>query len=567
MKILNQEQLLSEEIRRYIIKNEIYGEENRERKAQALRRHEILKGKSKKWVMFGIEKEGFRPETVEQMRSRASNIPVARKINNKVSQAYSGGVTRTLGEPVKQSDGSLLTNIDQMAMDDLYDILDFNTHMKKVDRFRNGFQNCIAGIVPVLNADESLPDKPKYDLKFQVLAPWKYDVIEDPNDPTKILAVIISEFTERICFKSFDDAIAGANGVRTRLSLSEYLSDGYDQAIADAPEDAEQNEADRRFIWWTSRYHFTTDIRGRIVGNASPNNLENFINKMPWVNFAKDQDGSFWAEGGDDIFETDLLINKKQTDCNFIQFIQGWGQMVVDAEGELPKRMVGGPDNAWIFQRPSGAAPAQVTYVSSNPPIQDWMDNIRMILALCLSTNNLSTRNIAAKLDVVSAPSAVSLMVENSELVPDVEDNQAYYQDKEPCMLEVATAWFNPYQKNGWLTKTYDGIEQIKNSDLQVKFHQVKPPISEKEVLEIMKMEKELGVVTLIDLLKKREPDLTDEQAREKAQALYEEKKQMASLVTDAAKEGQSGDVKELKDEADSTDDETDPEDSAAEYE
>ena len=577
MKITSEQQLLDQSVRERIIKEEIYGDENRERKAQMLRRHEILKNKSKKWVMFGIEQEGFKSETVEQMRGRASNISVGKKIVNKLSQTYNGGVERKLGEPVKTKekqkaeDGTekeierAVPNQDQVSMESLYDLLDFNTYMKKTDRFRTGFRNCLAGIVPVLDSYQTkLTGKPLFRLQMQVLAPWKYDVIEDPNDPTKPLAIIISEFTDRLRFLQFESLADGAQGIR-RQALMNYLSDGKDAAIADRSEDKEAEINDRRFIWWTDGYHFTTNLKGDIIASASPPDLLNPIAMLPWETFAGDQDGSYWADGGDDIFETDILTNKKLTDSNFIQFIQGWGQLVIDAEGEMPKKLVGGPDNAWIFSRAPGAQPASVFYATSNPPIENWLESIRMILALCLSTNNLSPRNVSASLSVENAASGVVLMIENSELVGDVKDSQEYFRDKEPCLLKIASSWHAKYAASGWLVKEFSDIKPITNTDVAVKFHEIKPPISEKEMLEIMKLRKDLGIATIVDLLKKDNPDLTEEEAQKKAEELWEEKKKSAAFVTDVAKAGQQtglkpGEKKPVDDQEEPEDDEEDDE-------
>ena len=554
-KITNESELLNEELRAEIIKKEIYGNENRERKAQALRRHEILKNKSKKWVMFGIEQEGFKRVTVEQMRSRASNISVAKKIIGKKSTTYSGGVTRKIGEPI-EAGGKKLPNQDQISCDLLYDLLNFNTNMRKADFFRTGFKNGLVGIVPVLDSEETrATGKPKYKLQMRVLAPWKYDVIEDPADPTQPLAVIISEFTDRLRFVQYDSVTEGAQGIRSGMSLMEHLSDGKDQLIADRAEDKEAADSDRRFIWWTPSHHFTTDMRGRILPDASPENGANPIKKLPWQTIAEDQDGGYWADGGDDIFETDIAVNKKLTDANFIQFIQGWGQLVIDAENP-PKTIIGGPDNAWIFERTPGGSPASVFYASSNPPIENWLEVIQMLLALCLSTNNLSPRNVSAKLSVDNTASGVMLMIENSEQTPDIKDSQEYFRDIEPALLEIVAAWHSTYSLNGWLTKPFQEGMPIRNTDLSIKFHDVRPPISEKEVLEIMQMRKDLGIATMMDLLKKDNPDLTDEEAQAKAEEIWAEKKKASEFVTGMAKDAQAEGLKPGKEEEKEVDDE-----------
>lgn len=542
IELKNEDDILNVEFRRQVIKDLIYCSENRERKAQMLRRHEIYKNKSKKWVMYAILLEQFKPKTVEQMRNRATNISIGKKIVNKLAQTYVGGVERLLGEPIEK-DGKKIPGKDQMSMDALYDLLNFNTNMKKTDRYKTLFRNTMVGVVPVKDSYESRKaGKDLYSLQMQVLPAWKYDVLEDPCDKTKPGVVIISEFADRLQFETFDDALEGAQGRRTPNVLMNILSDGFD-LVSGEPKDTVDDILKRTFIWWSGKYHFTTDSWGRIIGPKTPEDMANPIDKLPWVNACGDQDGNFWATGGEDIIEGDILINKKLTDCNFIEFTQGWGQLVIGAE-EIPNKLEGGPDNAFIFQiRPEGKDPV-VFYATSNPPTDKWLENVRTTLALLLSTNDLSTRHIASKLDVVNSPSGIAMLIDDADVLADVKDSQEYFRDIEPKLCEIVRDWHTKYRKEGWLTQEFQEVEPYTEKDVRLKFHEVKPPISEKDKLDELKARKEIGIATIPDLLKRDNPDLTDEEAHQKAEEILNEKKKLGALVAASSKEGQSNGIK-----------------------
>jgi len=540
IKFTSEEQLTDKGFRRQVIKEIIYSEENIERRAQALRRHEIYRDQNKKWVMQAIEKEGFKAETVEQMRNRATNISIARKIVNKLAQTYVGGVERKIGDE-PSGDG---VNQDQESLDELVDELDFNTKMKKADRFRQLFKNSLVGCYPVLGARETKlaltgDQKKKNCLKVKVLAPWEYDAIEDPNDMEKPAVIIISDFPERRDLLQSDTA-AGAQGIRSATDLTQ-VSDGVDQTIADRPED--KGQVNRQFIWWSDTYHFTTDIKGEIVVGMSPPDGLNPINVLPWVMISDDQDGNFWAQGGDDVIEGSLLINKKMTDINFITFVQGWGQMVIAAEN-IPKKLIGGPDNAFLFEKTVGGGDVQVFFATSNPPIDAWLETVRTALALLLSTNNLSVRSIATTMDVANAASGVVLMIENSEILSEATDVQETFRDKEPEIWEIVRLWHEKYSKNNWLVECLQEIKPLTTSDVSIKFMQIKPPMSEKEKLEDLKLRKDLGIATLKDLLKKDNPDLTDAELDEKVKELEGDQVKAAALVADHMKKLQDSGVK-----------------------
>lgn len=511
---LSEDQILDKGFRKQVIHEMINEDENLRRKFRELRKHEIYRDKNRKWVMRSLQREALEEWTLHQMRNRATNISVCRKVIDKLARAYTGGVTRTV------ADASSLESIDQLA-----DELDWNTHMKKADRYRQLFRNTLAQIVPVVDnrfTDEDEQDKRLMKLVMRILAPWEYDILPDPDDPTIASVVILATFPERWRFFSDADASSGNHRGGIYLEDNSDRGDRREQAIADSPEDedAEQLKA-RTFVWWSTKYHFTTDLNGEIV--SAPDQGLNPIETLPFINITGDQDGHFWAQGGEDVPDMSIQINKKATDINFITFVQGWGQMVIAAKG-IPKKLRGGPDRAFMFEMKEGDPTPLVEFATSNPPIASWLESLRSDIALLLSTNDLSTRAISANLNPSNVASGVALLIENAEVLSDIKDIQTKFQDWEPEMWEVLRRWHEKLSKIGRLTPTFQEILPFTDSNVQLIFHELKPPISEKEQLELLKLRKELGLNTEIELLRRENPDLTDEQAAERLKLLKEEK-------------------------------------------
>lgn len=531
----NEDQLLNEDFRKEVIDEIVNSPENLERKANELRKHEIYRDQNSKWVMRGIEQEGFKKETVEQMRNRATNISICRRIVNKLSQTYTGGVDRVAEDEASQA-----------SMDSLCDELDLDTKLKKADRYRQLFRNTLLQVVPIPNRVETerLGTTPGatpvvlHDLVIKNLAAWEYDVIEDPFDRTKAAVVILTDFPERAQFYAMNDA-AGSQGYRLPSNGGPREGDGRDQTIADSASDVGSEKSKRTFIFWSDKYHFTTNYLGKIL--RAPDGNLNPIRRLPFVNIHSDQDGQFWAKGGEDVVEGSLLINKKLTDINFISFVQGWGQLVVAARN-VPKKLIGGPDNAFVFDlQPDDPVPS-VFYASSNPPIDQWLETVRTLLALLLSTNDLSVKNISAKLEVSNVASGVALMIDGSEDIQDIKDLQKLYQDKEPELWELLRLWHTMYSERGALTPRFEKVPTYENSNVILKFHTVKPPMSEKDHLDNLKLRKDLGLNTVIDLLKRDNPDLTDDQAQEKYAELVKDKEAMKALLATQLKDMQATD-------------------------
>jgi hypothetical protein len=493
MKIYNEQQILDEKFRAMVIE-EIVANENIERKKEALKRYDIFKDNTKKWVIDKLTKEGLGSDTIALMSNRSSNISICKKIINKISRAYSGGVIReTLSAGAK------------LQIEVFEKKLSWNTKMRKTDKYLNLFKNTLVGIVPVISKIED--EKKYYELAMKVLAPWQYDALELASNREKAECIIISDYLER-------SQIIGATG------------DGVDQTIADSPDDQNRDAHVREFIWWSNSYHFTTDEHGRILAIKSPQDLKNPIMKNPWQTVSEDQDGSFWAQGGEDLTEGSILVNTLITDMFSIAYMQGWGQTVITGGEQIPNKFAIGPHRALIIKYDKDNDPKpEVNIQSANPPLDAWMRAIEQYVALLLSTNNLAPSNISMKLDANTFPSGIAMMIEQSEHTDNIVEKQEIFKNVERELWKTVFLWQQLFLSANALTDDFAEIGKvIAPIDVSIKFNAVVPPVSEKEKLEIIKMRQELGINTMIELLKKDNPDLSDEEVEKKLLLIMKEK-------------------------------------------
>lgn len=513
MKIRSEEELLNLDVRKKIIED-ILGSENENRKLAELRKHEVYRDRVKKWVLQSLANEGFKPTTLAQMKNRSANISICRRIVNKLAQTYVGGVERTT-----------LDEQSQKSIELLADELDVNTALKKSDRYRQLFKNTCIQIVPkkcpIYMEDGS--EEEKWSIALKVLAPWEYDVIQSVYNPESAMAFVLTDFPERNQFVY--NSIQGSQGYRTS-ELDLRSGDQREQTIADSPDD--QGVEKRHFIFWSNKFHFTCDIGGNIVLMKDNTQNLNPINLLPFIDIHMDQDGDYWAQGGDDLIDGSILLNKEVTDLNFVTFHQGFGQLVISGK-DLPKNIQGGPNNAMVFDVKEGDPTPQVFYAVSNPPVQQWLDKIKSQLAMLLSTNDLSPKLVAASLDASNVESGISKLIENSEVTASHQDVQQIYQDAEPLLWEVVRRWHKIYSEDGLLIDELQAIPTFEDSNVKVKFVQLKPIISEKEKLEALKLRKDMGLNTLVELIKMDNPDLTEEDAKKKADEIKAEKEENAA--------------------------------------
>lgn len=506
LSITNEDEILSLEYRQAVIAN-ILSQDTFRRKNESLKRHELNRGLSKKWVEDSLKKETLSDDTIALMINRASNISVLRKISTKIAKCYAGGAIRTV-----EGDEASTKSVEMLS-----DELDINTVLDRADKYSYFDNNALAYVIPELaNVDDE--GKSQFKLKLRVLPSYSYDVISDAYYPSKPKAIILSQFP------------TGATQVEQFIKEGQTGREGSVQSHQDHLSRGKTLEQSNwRAIWWTDKYHFTTDIEGRIIPPSTPNpemDGLNPIGTLPFIPIVTEaQDECYWVTGGNDLVDGDLWINKTLTDLSTIAYVQGWGQPVMTGK-DLPKVVHAGPNKCIMLEQKSNDEPTpQFFFAQASPDITSWLSFIEQYTALLLSTRNLSPRNVSAKLDATNVASGIALLIEKSESTDDVKNKQREFQDKEPLIWEVIRRWHSLYFDAKLLVPDFMEIAPIKDSNVKVKFLPISVPVTEGEVLDNLKKRSDLGIATLKDLIMLDNSDLSEEEAEAKVAELEAEKK------------------------------------------
>ncbi len=548
---------------------EIQGAENQARKHESYKRHEQYKDKTQYYVVDLLIKQ-FQKETVQEMQYGLSNISFIRKIINKLAKVYNNGAIRTVedgdagvddeeipgtpseapeidptetpepvdptGDPtdvVEAADAEgayslsiegeepIVEEVDPNAaiIDELVKFLKINQVMKKANRYAKLHKNTLVYTKPQKQLDE------KYTLKSQALAPYLYDVIPSPDDPEAPLVVILSHY-KPLMKKYYDVLDPGyhTNNQATQRSQS----DSRDQAIADSPAD-EQGGPAGRFIWWSPKFHFTTDEKGVLIPNGDNPGNANPIETLPFTNFADDQDGAYWAEGGNDLSDGAPRLNALITHLNHVAVTQGYGQLAMTGKN-LPKQVQVGPNHAIQMEYSDGDPVPTVAYLSSNPPLEAIMKIIEAQVSLLLTTNNLSTSNISLSLsDAKQFASGVAMMLDMAESTEDTQEQGQMFIDGEPQVWAIINKWQTYLKTKSLLNETLTENILPPEARVCVSFPPVQPVQAETERLDVYKKRKDLGLSSMIDLLMRDNPGMTREQAAKKQEEILAESKSKAA--------------------------------------
>ncbi len=538
IRIREEADVINDEALRKRIIEEISGPENRKRKEESYRRHLCYKDKTSIYVAQELLKQ-FDADTVREMSYSISNISLSRKIIDKLARVYSNGVQRKV-EPASA----------QNTVDEIAKVCEMNKNMKRANRYLRAHRNTIVGVLPCPYYEDGAA---LYDIKVQAFQPHLYDVIENSDDRERPMFVILSNFRMQAPVKSVVDPAVAGRGMSTVQVTPQ--ADGKDQLIADKKED--ENAENEQYIWWSKRYHFTTNGKGQMLpqgnektaGKITVEDIVNPIQDLPFVNFAIDQEGSFWAEGGDDIFDGAVKVNCMITNVDHIGVTQGYGQFFMKGKN-LPRFVKAGPNKAILLEVESKDDPdAEIGFASSSPKLQELKEQIVMYVALLLTTNNLSTRAVATELGSSSdVASGIALIIDKSDSTEDVQDQRDIFQTNEPEIFKKIQKWQGVYKNI--LTDKFKKHMLPNEFKLDLKFADARPIMSEKEKLEVIQLRKDIGINTMIELLMMDDPSLTEKQAEERLLKIMEEKIQnQLKVMTPKDKVDEDGNPIESADE------------------
>ena len=532
MKLQNEEMILTEEFRASVIE-EIEGDENQKRKQSMKKRYDVFKDNTKKYVWEMMKEESEEQQVIDEIKNRTANISFLRKIIDKKAMVYKDGVKREI----------VGNEEDQLKIDVLVDLLNFNSQMKKANKYAELFKNAAVQVMPYQDKVTQ-----KYAYKVNVLQPYLYDVIEDADNPEKPLVYIFSYYNPRLQDKEYAPPHkSGFREFEGKNTQSFRAGDGFDQTIADSPDDF--GIENKEYVWWSHHYHFTTDSKGEIVSGKQGDDLRNPIGMLPFYNISQDQDGQFWAVGGEDIVDGSILLNVLLTDLYYIAKYQGMGIGYMFGKG-VPKNMKVGASSFVSLEVEEGDPTPSIGFATSNPPIQAHLEMIEKYAAFLLSTNNLEPGTVQGQLSAAGAQSGIQEMVRRAENIDDIVDQQEAYKDGEPVIFELIRRWHNLYFEKGLLKDTLMSLGRLPEVlDLSIKFPQPQPFQTEAEKLDIIEKRMGLGLDSLVDAFLRDNMELTREEAEEKARLMFEEKlkesSQRLKMFEMESNDGEQGDVQD----------------------
>ena len=498
LRIHREEDLLDPVFRKKVIAD-INDQANIRRKELMYRRHDMYRDNTKAYVAETIRCEQGE-EAIAEIQHRISNLSLLKTVINKKAMIYASGAKReVVGDPKAQE-----------QIDEVIELLNFNSVMKKANRWEELFKNSIVQIYPYKNDITK-----KWRIKLDLNLPYKIDILEDEYNNEEARCYIYSYFAPQTNSMSY--APIGQSGVHSGAGPGILGSFAAGEGINQQIQDKLCEDEKREYIWWSTKYHFTTDEKGTLLNeNETLDQTTNPVSDIPYVNIATNQDGNFWAVGGEDLADGSVLINLFLTEIYYIAKYQGMGLFYLFGRG-VPKRIKVGPSQALTLDvKPDDPTP-QIGFASSNPNIAEYMNSIKEYVAALMKTNKLEPASVIGFDSVNSASSGIQELLQKSELYETLEDSREAYRDAEPLIFEKYIKWHNYLFDRQLLDDEFNEIGRI-NEDIKIttSFYPTQSTMTEKEKLEVIKMRQEIGLDSKVDSMMRDNSELSKDEAQEK---------------------------------------------------
>jgi hypothetical protein len=300
-------------------------------------------------------------------------------------------------------------------------------------------------------------------------------------------------------------------------------TDFMDNIIAESQNDSSANS--RIYAMWTKEHHsvwrtrVSKDAKGNavqeLVGVPISDNMDmiNPLGVLPFVFASKST--AIDLPFINPITEQSIMYNLLQSDLLTAAALQGYGQLVLKMpEGTEMKNLHTGMTTAINLPLVENADnQADASYINANPDLDGMRETIKEFAQQVLSEHGITAGQASGEFS-----SGLERLIANADVTDLVDSNQQQFAEIEKQVFEVVKRYGEVY-----------GDFSLGNDELKVVFPKSKVLISDAETLQNIKTRMELGLITEVEAMQIIDPNLGDDQAREKLEEIKREKQNKIS--------------------------------------
>lgn len=451
---------------------EIETKENLDRKAREYASFQIYEGALRYYVQDRLK--SLFPKTWDAYT--VMDYSILKKVVDKKSKAYKES-------PIRKLDNQTETEAYQLVMKRGR----FNRAMRRVDKLKNQHKYCLLGVFRDKEPAPNGSNQEKW--RFMALAPYEFDVVlTDDGQPQ----IVILSYPDQ-------NVTSGAT------------TDGINTKIAGNHQD--EGVRTKRYTIWTDEGHYYVQAQKAIGGDNwqithldIPNNPDK-INPYGIMNFIylPFEDSSNYPVQSPLAYQTVELnanLSIYETSGNF-----QIGSLVVEhpTEQAVDSVRIGLFNAIKLPQSDSAdAKPTKAYYIAPSPNLDGHKDAIMTHAALILDEQGIrGNKTLTAD---ESFASGLDRIVANADVNDIIEDNQEDYMIAEQQAYHIIQRIYD-FQ---------DSSKLFKSEDIAIVYRKPKVMITDSERLDNIKKKKELGIFEDYELLQDYDPNLSEQEARDK---------------------------------------------------
>lgn len=437
--------------------------ENSDRVKEDFKRFSIYNGNLRDTIKEAISREFKRPETVTELSKRIVPINIMQKIINKLAGVYNQAPIRT----AKSKDMG-----DQDLIDLYSESFKINQKMKFSNRY---FKKCKHTMLEPYLDHKGIP-------RMRALSSHMYTPIGfDPVEPDRMTMMVKHIHVDKM------------------------------------------DKKNTRFQVWTDEEFAIVDGDGQVVMDEmnainNPDGVNPF-GTIPFTYIAESDDGNLIPIPDDDLVSMSVVIPLLLTDLAFASKYQLWS--ILAFIGAKSENVTFNPNS--IMDLPPGA---DIKVIKPELDSDKALKMVSSLVAMLLSTKNLSTGDVKIELDSGDPASGVAKMLDNAETTEDRQDQQEFFRCGEAEFWDkyahnILPVWVD----SGRMNPDYVGSFQD-DFELSIRFADPKPLLGDKDKIELEKAKIEAGFTTEMRALQAVNPELDADEVKKLREEIGKEKKE-----------------------------------------
>ncbi len=236
--------------------------------------------------------------------------------------------------------------------------------------------------------------------------------------------------------------------------------------------------------------------------------LENPFGVIPFIYIRSNKNELIPTPDSDNLPMT-VLIPKLMADLNYAVMF-GCRSQVVGIDVEMDN-VEFSPDSIWLLSSTSGEGKApSLETIKSDVDVDKVLNLINNQLGLWLDSKGIKTSSVG-KVSVENAASGISKLIDESDASAVNRNYKKVFQGAENALWKLL-----PTLHDVWIRTEESELKMAFTSDFKVNtsLYEVKLVPNRKELLEEMKLEKELGIFNKEDAIKRLYPEASDDEIK-----------------------------------------------------